>query len=641
MSAIAGILRFDGRPADRRDVERMMNALQAHGPDRRGVHAAGPVVVGHLLMRMTAEDSFEAQPLRGASGAVMVADLRLDNRDELIAALGLNRERALDAADSAIVLAAWEKWGNDAFSRLRGPFAIVVWDSRNRRLTLARDPLGSRPLYHHQAADFFAFATMPKGLFALPDVPRELNKEYFADFIIVNHTDCESSFYNKLFKVLPGDILIVDANSGKQTKKRFWGAENIKPVRLKSDQDYADALRERLDIAVHRHLRTIHKVGCFLSGGLDSSSVAALAAAALARHGKRLPAYTQVPDETLKRPVGLRFYFDERPYVEAIGAMIENLDITYVVSSETDDFADLDRIFLATDVPSRSVTNFGWIMQILHLARAENQRVLLGGELGNGTISWEGWEQAFDNLASGRIWTALRQWRLFYELSARSPLGAFRQLFLEPSPLSTSRIVRWARNPYHSAISANFAREMHIVERAQRDSRAPGAKRGSFALSHRLDMIGRIPIIGEWQAGMLAMHGIELRDPTADLDVVEFCLGIPDEQYLAEGIDRSLVRRAMWGVLPAAVLTNRRRGNQAADWFLKLSRNRQKLADEVAGLRSSKLAAEAIDLDRLEALTSKWPEVATYKHRQTSDYQLALTGGISAGRFLRLFERSN
>ena len=85
-------------------------------------------------------------------------------------------------------------------------------------------------------------------------------------------------------------------------------------------------------------------------------------------------------------------------------------------------------------------------------------------------------------------------------------------------------------------------------------------------------MLHLIDFRGEHHAGMLAAHGVELRDPTTDLDVVNFCLGVPDEQYLTEGVSRSLIRRAMWGILPPEVLTKRKRGMQAADWFEKLER---------------------------------------------------------------------
>jgi asparagine synthase (glutamine-hydrolysing) len=642
MSAIAGIFRFDGNPVERRDLERMMNALQAHGPDRSSLHVAGPVGLGHLLMRMTPEDSFDAQPVHGASGAIMVADLRLDNRDELISALGLDIQRAVVSPDAAIVLAAWEKWGNAAWARLRGPFAAAVWDPRNRLVTLVRDPVGLRALCYHKGNDFIAFATMPKGLFALADVPRVLNKEKFADFLILNGSDCETSVYREVFRLHPACSATINAVGG-MTKQPYWSEENIQPVRLKSDQAYAEAMRERLDIAVRRQMRTTHQVGCFLSGGLDSSSVAALAARALAEQGRRLPAYTQVPVAEFRRPPSAGRYFDERPYVEAIREMIDNLDVTYVCSGEYDDFADLDRIFHAIDGPVRNVINIGWVMQIYRLARSGNQRVLLGGDFGNATISWDGWEQAFDHLVRGRLGTALRQWRLLYEMSTRSPLGAFRQLFVEPSRLATPTVVQWARRPRHSAINPQFARDMQIVERALTDSRKQATKAGSFALSQRLNLVTGIEFRGEWEAGMLALHGVDLRDPTADLDVVEFCLGIPDEQYLAENISRSVIRRAMWDLLPPMVLANRKRGTQAADWFGKMSRGRDAMGEEITRLKASSLASEAIDLESLDQLIGNWPNTTTDQtdRRLTDAYEMALSRGLASGHFLRLFERNN
>ena len=142
---------------------------------------------------------------------------------------------------------------------------------------------------------------------------------------------------------------------------------------------------------------------------------------------------------------------------------------------------------------------------------------------------------------------------------------------------------------------------------------------------------------------MLALYGIDLRDPTADLDVVSFCLGIPDEQYLAEGIDRSLIRRAMWGLLPEAVLTNRRRGVQAADWFERMHASRSALLDDLNSLRTSQLAAEALDLDRLEGMLSDMPdlEVNANGRGMIYEYQSGLLRGLGFGRFARWFGQDN
>jgi asparagine synthase (glutamine-hydrolysing) len=146
---------------------------------------------------------------------------------------------------------------------------------------------------------------------------------------------------------------------------------------------------------------------------------------------------------------------------------------------------------------------------------------------------------------------------------------------------------------------------------------------------------------GEWYAGALAAHGVDLRDPTGDIDVVSFCLGVPAEQYLAEGVSRSLVRRAMWAILPPHVLANRRRGMQAADWFEKLERRKPAINSEIADLARSALARRAIDFDRLQTALRNWPSGNWEKRRVIEEYQLALPRGLAVGRFLRWFEQAN
>ena len=138
---------------------------------------------------------------------------------------------------------------------------------------------------------------------------------------------------------------------------------------------------------------------------------------------------------------------------------------------------------------------------------------------------------------------------------------------------------------------------------------------------------------------MLALHGVDLRDPTADLDVVEFCLGIPSEQYLAEGIDRSLVRRAMWGLLPGAVLVKRKRGLQAADWLTKIKRSSDAVDQSIKRLRSSELAAEVLDLERLQTLTADLGHVSDALSSKVIDqYLAAVPKALAIASFLKNLE---
>ena len=131
MSAIAGLLRFDKQTVTQHELERAANALRQYGPDRSGVLASGNIGLAHVLMGMTPEDRLDRQPLHGATGSMITADLRLDNRDDVLARIGIAPRQAAEWPDSRVLLAAWEKLGDDIWSMLRGPFAAAIWDPRS------------------------------------------------------------------------------------------------------------------------------------------------------------------------------------------------------------------------------------------------------------------------------------------------------------------------------------------------------------------------------------------------------------------------------------------------------------------------------------------------------------------------------
>ena len=645
MSAIAGLLRFDGAPVTRRALERMTNALAQYGPDRAGVFAGGNVGLAHVLMGMTPEDRYDRQPERGASGALVTADLRIDNRDDVLAHIGVKPQDAASWSDARVLLAAWEKFGDDVWPLLRGPFAVAIWDPRARALTLARDPLGLNVVMWHRGEKFFAFATMPNGLFALADVPRQLSEEKLADFLVLNHADLASTLYRSIFRLLPAHVMRVGSDGAVSTRC-FWSASHIAPVRLSSDADYAEGLRATLDRAVRRQMRSVHPVGCLLSGGLDSSSVAALAARALAANGQRLAAFTGVPRRGFGGAGAPGTYADETPYVEAIAAAAGNVDVAYVQNDTCDDFAELERFFVALEAPVRNPTNLGWVLAALRRARAQGHRVLLGGLYGNHTVSWTGWSQALAHLGRGRLATAYRQWRLYYRCTPYSRWMSFRKLFVEP--LVPEALSDWAGQRRrsgrpaawraHAAIRPDFAAAMNVDARARRSGHDFRYRPHG---DERLRGLAQVDYAGDWRAAEKAVTGVEVRDPTADLDVVAYCFGVPPEQYLSEGIDRSLIRRAMWGLLPEAVLTNRLSGLQAADWYEKLGRKRGELVRQVAELSASPLARRVIDLGRLERALANWPSGGWHRPEVFQEYNLALTRGLAGGRFLRWFEQTN
>jgi asparagine synthase (glutamine-hydrolysing) len=575
----------------------------------------------------------------------MAADLRLDNRDDVLARIGITPQQAETWADSRVLLAAWERLGDQIWPLLRGPFAAAIWQPDRRTWTLARDHLGLNVLMWHRSAQLFAFASMPGGLFALEGVPRELNEEKFADFLVLNHADHATTIYRNVFRVQPAHLLKVRAD-GSVRQERFWSATDIEPIRLSSDQAYADGLRSCLDRAVRRQVRSSYPVGCLLTGGLDSSSVCALAARALAEQNRRLAAFTGVPRNGFHGRVPAGTYADETPYVDAIGRTLGNVDVQYVHNNADGVFVGLERLFVALEGPVRNPGNLDWMVAILRHARAQGHRVLLGGLYGNATISWDGWAQTAAHVKRARLVTALQQWRLYYRSTEYSAGTALRKLIFEPlMPKSfTARLDRWRSLPQraaweeHSPINASFAHLMRVDERAQKLGHD---FRYQMRPDERITRLTAIDYAGDWFAAEKAVTGVEVRDPTADIDVVAYCFGIPPEQYLVEGIDRSLIRRAMWGLLPEMVLTSRLNGLQVPDWKEQLESQRNQLAQQVAELSSSALVRRIIDTERLDNALKNWPASGWQTAEVFQEYNLALTRGIAGGRFLRWFESSN
>ena len=181
MSAIFGIVNPGGRPADRRELELMSVALAAHGPDGGGCWIGERVGLGQRLTCFTPEDHLERQPLVSLDTQhVLVTDGRIDNRPELTRELEIPLPEAATMPDSGFILLAYRKWGQDCPRHLVGDFTFALCDLHEDKIMIARSPMSTRTVFYHAAAGRFVFSSAPKGLFALPWITREIDKQGLA-----------------------------------------------------------------------------------------------------------------------------------------------------------------------------------------------------------------------------------------------------------------------------------------------------------------------------------------------------------------------------------------------------------------------------------------------------------------------------
>lgn len=634
MSFILGIVRFDGQPVTQDTLASLRETLppSAHGALR--LWCQGPVCFGSG--GPAGSPAAILPPTDTPTGMVFAAAGRLDHREGLGEALGLSLPERAGLADGNLMERAWHKWGQECVHHLKGDWSFAVWDGQTRRLFLAQAAFGNTGLHYQCTTQAIYFASNLKELLAVPGVSRSVNLRRVAQVVTSWPTDGTSTGYDGIFRLPPAHTLGVQ--NGQVTTQRYWFPEQLPPLELRSDEDYAAALLEVYDRAVKSRLRGSRLVGATISGGLDSGSVCALAARELKHSGQRLPVFVSVPLHEVKydRP---RCFHDESPYVEANRAYMGNVDVHHVRSEEVSPLAGARQLLELLQEPAHGAGNYYWMAAILACGRELGLGVMLTGQNGNGSISYGGHPtNAWHCLATG-------QWGLMAHNLPRTGKElwpALKRHWLVP-PLHGWQMWRKRQQPIaaepwldYSPIHPEFARSLKLGEQMQATGHDPrfvfGDRRAERLRTLRLGY----NVVGPIWSAISAGSDIEVRDPTMDEAVVEFCLRVPEEQYCVRGQYRSLIRRAMKGLLPDVVRLNEKRGKQAEDVAYRIRATRGEWVDALAQLEKSALAREVLDLPRLRRLLDSLDQGIT--REKTDQCLMVLTRGVMAGEFLRRFD---
>ncbi|MET1110885.1 MAG: asparagine synthase-related protein [Allosphingosinicella sp.] len=613
MGAIAGLWCTDGRPAEG-PLEAMLAELRPYGPDFSGRWAKDDVALGHCAMHLFAEDESDRQPLTGGGGRfVMVADARLDDREGLAEALG----HASCATDAEWVLRAFERWGEDCVGRLYGDYAFAVWDRERRRWLLARDGMGGRPLCYFRGPRLFAFASMPRGLHALPEVPYQADEDLLARALDLVPPDPHATCFRSVSRVGMGELLIVTVDG--ETRRRHWDPAP-EPLRLSRAAEYEEALRAELDRAVRSRLPAAGDVAAHLSAGLDSGSVAATAARLLAEEGRRVVAFTAVPREGAGADGPPGRLSDEGPLAAATAALYANMEHVRVRTGGRSPLDALGWVFELCEQPILNLCNQVWRDAICEIARSRGLPVLLTGQAGNLTLSYKASRPLLDRLRARGLAGLPDELRALTWRRGGAGLGGLVRAI-------AARIGDREQASVASLVNPQRRAELGAPAETLKTRRSPDTRAERLAALRRVD-------IADYAKGTLARWRIDERDPTADRRLVEFCLAVPDEQFRLGGMPSSLARRAMADRLPAAVLRQRARGLQAADWHSGFADPKRELGELVSGFARGRETARLLDIPRLQQAIDHWPAGGWHEPGVTWLYRHELLRAVSNGDFL-------
>lgn len=546
MSIQFGRWSFEGKPPVEDYMQKVRTLVAPYGPDGEDSYAADGIRLLYRAFHTTSESRSEKQPCVSESGAVITWDGRLDNRADLIR--GFRNRLRPESTDLEVVAAAYERWERDCFANLIGDWALSIWNPRDRSLLLAKDFLGTRHLYYALEEDQITWSTVLDPLVLLSGQSFEIDEEYIAGWLGMFPASYRTPYRN-ILSVPPSSY--VHIRDRKIAIHEFWNFDPKKRLRYRNDAEYEEHFRTLFREAVRRRLRSDTPTLAELSGGMDSSSIVCMADTIIADRSAVTPRLDTVSYYDDSEP-----HWNERPYFARVEEIRGRIGCHIDVGNQTTSSFEcpIDR-FAATPSSSASLTEGA--KRFAACLESQGNRVLLSGIGGDevlGGVPTPVPELA-NLLAAGKFPQLVRRaatWALLKRKPLLHVLEETLRAFLPPAFVEMSareRPAAWL--------------EREFVARCRTSLRGDPM---------RLKFFGPLP---SFQENLFALKGLrrqlscssvsprpvyEKRYSYLDRDLLEFLYAIPREQIIRPGQRRSLMRRALTGIVPDEVLNRQRKG---------------------------------------------------------------------------------
>ncbi len=559
MCGIFGELRFNGkRWEDARTCQRMGDALRHRGPDQSGLFQDSHITLGHR--RLSVIDLSEAgrQPMSNEDESIwIVFNGEIYNFQDLRPQLEQNGHRFRSQTDSEVILHLYERDGISCLDKLRGMFALAIWDGRRKSLLLARDRLGKKPLFYYHDASRLVFASEMKALLEHPAVSREIDPEAVDEYLAYQYVPAPRCIFRNIKKLLPAHYLWLQ---GSQLEEHpYWSLDFATKLKDTNEEALGGQLVRLLDEATRIRLRSDVPLGAFLSGGVDSSAIVAM----MARH-------TSAPVKTFS--IGFEESdYNELKYARMVAKRFGTEHSEFVVKPEATEVLPL--LVWHYDEPYSDSS----ALPTYYLSKLTQAHVTVALNGDGGDEAFAGYEKyramkLFTRLNSlpHSIRHALQRFgAILPEQPARRNLLRKLKRFLHTS---TGNV----RDEYVSLMTLFSAAEKRLLytrEFAERLREAPPAEHFLITLLDRssqlnwVDRISSTDILSYLPNDLLVKvdrasmaHALELRSPFLDHKVMEFAASLPPKMKVSGLTTKYLLKHALSGVLPKEILHRKKMG---------------------------------------------------------------------------------
>ena len=558
MSVQFGRWNFAGQPPAQDYIDKVGAALAPYGPDSNESYSNGGIKILYRAFHTTQESRRETQPHISPSGAVITWDGRLDNRAELISEL--RDVVAPDSTDAAIVSGAYDRWGADCFAKLVGDWALSIWSTRYRSLILAKDPIGVRHLYYRIENDYVVWSTILDPIVLLASKTFTLCEEYFAGWFSY-FPAAHLTPYVGVHSVPPASF--VRLRPGQHIVSKYWDFAPGRKIHYRADAEYEEHFRVVFGRSVQRRLRSDRPVLADLSGGMDSSSIVCIADAIMTRsatESARLDTiswYDDTYDDIEPDTNELRYITKVEEKRDRTGYHIDLRSLKNNGNSQKCSVFKFGDRFEA--IPSPNGQPSEQFQQYAAYIRLYQYRVALSGiggdeVMGGGVPTPTPELQNF--LARGRFFTLARQltaWSAKMRKKRLSILwkaarGYFTMALVGASAPSNMSPLPWLSPAF---VRGNYAALCGYPSRVKLFGPLPSLQNNIATLN----VLRRLVANQATRPELLS----EVRFPYLDRDLLEFLFSIPREQVVGVGVRRSLMKRALIGIVPSDILNRRRK----------------------------------------------------------------------------------
>jgi asparagine synthase (glutamine-hydrolysing) len=566
MCGIAGRVNYRSAAPVAAPVMRAMCDLISHrGPDGDGVWTDGAVGFGHRRLAIIDLSDAGRQPMTAADGATTITfNGEIYNFLELRRELERRGHRFRSRTDTEVILAAYREWDVECLSRLRGMFAFALWDHRRRRLFVARDRVGKKPLHYWLDADGIAFASEPKAFLADPSFRAEPDSEAISAYLAYQYIPSPLSAFKGVHKLPPAHYLLVE--NGSLTIRRYWKLSYARKQQISVD-DACSELLQRLREAVRLRLISDVPLGAFLSGGIDSSAIVALMAE-----------LSDAPVKTFS--IGFEEQdFDELPHARLVAQRYQTDHHEYVVRPDAAEvFPHLVWHYNEPYADPSGIPTY----YLSELAR-QHVTVALNGDAGD------------ENFAGYRRYIPAARAQQFDRLPSPVRRALASIAHSAPAPLQTDSLLyrgrRWLRRLADSPEGRYARRVMLFDPDLKQEICEPGFiaatggaggetfLRDAFLASDATDLIdAQLDVdVAYYLSDCLLVkvdiatmaHGLEGRSPMLDHEFMEFAASLPSDLKIRHGVSKYILKQAVREILPSQIIDRPKKGFSVplGDWF--------------------------------------------------------------------------